>query len=112
MGTSDGSLRAARLSSEVELKCGEVNEFPNWPTPSREKDGSSQPVDMFKIQLKALPKKCISAQLVWVNRGKCAGILTATLKNEPTDLYIQTFKWVKLSITNAGNSWDGTQFTD
>lgn len=80
MGTSDGSLKAARLSSEVELKCGEVNEFPNWPNPSREKDGSSQPVDMFKIQLKALTKKCISAQLVWVNRGKCAGILTAILK--------------------------------
>lgn len=26
MGTSDGSQKAARLSSEVDLKCGEVNE--------------------------------------------------------------------------------------
>lgn len=61
--------------------------IPNWPNPSRERMDSPTLSTSSRSQLKALPQNCISAQLVWMNRRKCGGILIAILKNEPTDLY-------------------------
>lgn len=49
---------------------------------------SSTSLTPSRPQLKALPKKRTSSQLLWVNRGRCGGILIETLQNEPTDLYI------------------------
>lgn len=62
MGTSDGSQKAARLSSEVDLKCGEVNESLTGQIP-QEKGWILPLLTSSRSQLKALPQKCISAQL-------------------------------------------------
>lgn len=84
MGTSDGLLKPASLSSGAELNSVNPQLDSN---PSRGRMDSPNLLTSSRSQLKALPKKCLSAQLVWVNRGKCGGILVAILKNEPTDLY-------------------------
>lgn len=101
-----------QLRSRPEVWCSWW--IPNWPNHSRERMDSPNLLTTSRSKLKAFPKKCISAQLLRVNTGKmwwnphCNPKIWAHRL-----LHLRsTFRWVELSITNAGISWDGTQFTD
>lgn len=61
MGTSDGSLKPAKFSSELELKQSEVDESPTGQV-HQEKDGFSLPFDSFRITTESFSQKCISVQ--------------------------------------------------
>ena len=89
MGTSDGSLKPAKFSSEVDLKYGEVDNSPAGQVPQEK--GWILPLS-WQLQdhnRKLFPKMHFGPiQVLWISRGKCGEILTVILRNEPIEPYI------------------------
>lgn len=64
MGTSDGSLKPAKFSSEVDLKYSKVDESPSL---SRERVDSPSCLTASKSQLKALPKSAFQSNTSYLD---------------------------------------------